>query len=176
MGKNCFLGLLIKLSLLDRSENKFLWSSEKRNKILKWKIWGGEKEEMKTAFSTEFVWNSKRRINFSLKRRRKRRRKESRSFFAGKTSFTLKTLRFQNGKSIWRNQAGFARWRNFNFNLDNLMILLFSGLTRWAEVLETWAAVGEGSSFSAVRSLSSSFLSHTRLAQMVSQKNILIFF
>jgi hypothetical protein len=42
--------------------------------------------------------------------------------------------------------------------------------------LETWAAVGEGSSFSAVRSLSSSFLSHTRLAQMVSQKNILIFF
>jgi hypothetical protein len=42
--------------------------------------------------------------------------------------------------------------------------------------LETWAAVREGSSFSAVRSLSSSFLSHTRLAQMVSQKNILIFF
>ena len=32
MGKNCFLGLLIKLSLLDRSENKFLWSSEKEIK------------------------------------------------------------------------------------------------------------------------------------------------
>jgi hypothetical protein len=41
--------------------------------------------------------------------------------------------------------------------------------------LETWAAVGEGSSFSAVRSLSSSFLSHTRLAQMVSQKKIFLF-